>query len=163
MPLRSRCRRTCHDQWIESIVARGGGERRQVTPSDPLGLAVVHALQQTLFSSACPSKPLWGLLSLELLPLKGVRTPDQRDTDYPHFPPLRCISHHFPPTFFETWKCPDHAVFIGINDTYAAQRQMAWKINFSTRQMCDECFDDGRSISINRGHTRNYVINRAWQ
>ena len=71
----------------------------------------MHSYEQCVLRY--PRKPLWGLLSRVLLPLKGVRTPDQRGIRYPHFPPLWCIFSPLSPTFFQIWKCLDEADFIG--------------------------------------------------
>ena len=71
----------------------------------------MHSYEQCVLRY--PRKPLWGLLSRVLLPLKGVRTPDQRGIRYPHFPPLWCYFSPLFPTFFQTAKCPEMPYSIG--------------------------------------------------
>jgi hypothetical protein len=70
----------------------------------------VHSYEQCVLRY--PRKPLGGLLSRVLLPLKGVRTPDQRGIRYPHFPPLWCISPPLSPTFFRDSSMPKRVYFI---------------------------------------------------
>lgn len=77
-----------------------------------------------------PRKPLWGLLSRVLLPLKGVRTPDQQGIRYPHFPPLWCYFPPLCPTLFQTAECPKRVDFIGKLRTSRPQWQKARKKTF---------------------------------
>lgn len=65
----------------------------------------MHSYEQCVLRY--PRKPLGGLPSHVLLPSSGVRTPDQRGTRYPHFPPLCCYFSPLFPTFFQTAKCPE--------------------------------------------------------